>query len=153
LSEVERDTDWNILNFERFKWGGVRRDNLTYVWLDLQQFASANRPGATPDDRAMLEELLDELDGAPPGTTAAQAAQKLLRGVKGNKDERSTLLDILGVCSVLETPEHRGYADDFVPAKDRVLPLHHYVERAYPVCWWKAEHGVNRRAATTRGLL
>ena len=53
------------------------------------------------------------------------------------------LLDILGICSVLESPEHRGFLDRWVPAADRVLPPLRYVERAYPVCWWRAEHGAN----------
>jgi hypothetical protein len=132
LPEVERDIDWSVQNFERFKWGGVRRDNLDYAWLDLQQFSRADRPRPTPADRAALNRLLDELENAPPTTTAAQMAQKPLPSIKSNKAERAVLLDILGVCSVLETPAHRGYADAFVLARDRVIPPLRYVEQAYP---------------------
>jgi hypothetical protein len=153
FAQVERQVDWNVMNFERFKWGGVRHDQLDYVWLDLRQFSRADRLRPTPEDRAAFEQLLGVLEGAPEGTTAAQIAQKPPRGIKSNQDERSVLLDILGVCSVLETPEHRGYADGFVPAEDRVLPPRRFVDRAYPVCWWKAEYGVNRAAADALGLL
>ncbi len=142
----EDDLDRNILNVERFKWGGVRRDDLTYVWHDLDLFARCEPPQPTGADRALFAELLDALDGAPPGTTGANA-HKLLRALPGNPEERSALIDILGVCSIMETPEHTGHADRFVPAAERDLPPLSYVERTYPACWWKAEHGVNREAA------
>jgi len=48
LNEREVEIDWDVMNFERFKWGGVRRDDLTYVWLDLRQFAAADRPLPPP---------------------------------------------------------------------------------------------------------
>jgi hypothetical protein len=146
-------SDRNILNFERFKWGGVRRDDLEYVWLDLQLFSSADRPRPTRQDDAAMERILDELDAAPQATTTSRAAQTLLRGIAGNKDERSVLLDILGVCSVLETADHRGYATVFVAADDRTLPGRRFVDQRYPACWWTAEHGVNRVAARAFGLI
>jgi hypothetical protein len=153
LWERERDIDRNILNFERFKWGGVRRTDLTYVWHDLERFAAEEPMSASEGDREALEALLDELDAAPSNITAPKAAQTLLRSVKGNKDERSVLLDILGVCSVLETPEQKGFDEGFVRSDSRPLPPLRFVERAYPVCWWTGEHGVNRRAAVSIGLL
>lgn len=152
LGRSEEDLDRNVLNFERFKWGGVRRTDLTYVWHDLAAFASSDSPSSARDDRDVLEALLEELESAPPAVTAPKAAQTLLRGIKGNKAERSVLLDILGVCSVLESPEQHGFAERFVRADARPLPPLRFVEQAYPVCWWKAEYGVNRRAARSFGL-
>jgi hypothetical protein len=145
-------SDRNILNFERFKWGGVRRDDLTYVWLDLELFSSADRPRPTHQDGLSVERILAELDNAPVDMTAAGAEQKLLRGINSNKDERSVLLGILGVCSVLETPDHRGYANAFVRAEDRTLPARRFVDQRYPACWWTAAHGVNHEAAHAFGL-
>jgi hypothetical protein len=153
LDEREVEIDWDVMNFERFKWGGVRRDDLTYVWLDLRQFAAADRPLPTSADRAAFGQLLDGLEGASPTTTAAKAAGQRWSAVPSNKAEREVLLDVLGICSVLESPEHQGFLDRWVPAADRVLPPLRYVERAYPVCWWRAEHGINRSAARSLGLL
>jgi hypothetical protein len=144
LRADERDIDRNVMSFERFKWGGVRRDDLFYVAFDLERFASADRLEPTSEDRALLEALLDELEAAPPSTTASKAAATLLRGLKGNKAERGVLVDILGVCSVLETPAHRGYAERFVPYTDRDIPGKRFVEHVYPACWWTAADGVNR---------
>lgn len=153
LHEQEFEIDWDVMNFERFKWGGVRRDDLTYVLLDLRQFGAADRLVPTHTDRAALVELLDSLESAPPGTTAAKAASGRWAAIPSNKAEREVLLDILGVCSVLESSEHHGFLDRWVPEADRVVPPLRYVERAYPVCWWRAEYGVNRPAARSLGLL
>lgn len=153
LAEIEADIDWNVMNFERFKWGGVRRDDLTYVWLDLRQFTAADRLTPSPSDRAAFEQLLEGLEAAAPATTAAKAAGQRCAGIPSNKAEREVLLDILGICSVLQSPEHTGHLDRWVPAAERVLPELRYVERAYPVCWWRAEYGVNRAAARELRLL
>ena len=84
--------------------------------------------------------------GALPeaGETATTTAVGL-RVLKGNKAEREVLLDILGVCGVLES-EHTGYLTSFVPCSSRELPSHRFVERSYPVCWWRGSDGVNEIA-------
>ena len=61
-----------------------------------------------------------------------------------HQNERGMLVDILGVCSVLETTAHRGYAERFVRYADRELPGKRFVEHVYPACWWTAADGVNR---------
>lgn len=137
--------DLNVMNFERFKWGGVRRDDLRYVAFDLQQFVRAPRLDATPDDRKLGRAVLETLRGLPIETTVAQAPSHL-RLIKGNKAERSVLMDILGICGILDTADHRGYAEAFVPFADRRLPPYRFVDSAYPACWWQAAAGINLRA-------
>lgn len=141
------EIDRNILNFERFKWGGVRRLDLTYLWHDLELFARDAAPSSVSGkDRSLLSTLLADLEQAPPDLTAPRAAQTLLRKFPSNVAERGVVLDILGVCSVLETPEHNGFKDRFVRDDDRPLPPERFVELAYPVCWWRGEHGVSADA-------
>ncbi|WP_132289246.1 hypothetical protein [Kribbella sp. VKM Ac-2568] len=137
--------DLNVLNFERFKWGGIRRDDITYVAFDLQQFIRAPRREVTPDDRKLGSAVLEILRGLPTETTVAQAPSHLGL-LKGNKPERSVLMDILGICGVLDTADHRGYAEGFVRFGDRELPPYRFVDRAYPACWWQASTGINFRA-------
>ena len=144
LRADERDIDRNVMSFERFKWGGVRRDDLVYVAFDLERFARADHPEATSEDRALSRRCSTKLEAAPPSTTAPKAAATLLRAVKGNEAERGVLVDILGVCSVLETTAHRGYAERFVRYCDRAVPGKRFVEHVYPACWWTAADGVNR---------
>ncbi|GAA1841812.1 hypothetical protein GCM10009687_03970 [Asanoa iriomotensis] len=144
LAEVATE-DLNVLNFERFKWGGVRRDEIPYLTLDLEQFALAPRPAASAEDLRIGRELISTLDSLPARVTAAQAVGKLTM-VKGNKDERGVLLDILGVCDILHDDEHRGYREGFVTAADRDLPTKRFVEHAYPTCWWTGSNGIDHTA-------
>jgi hypothetical protein len=137
--------DLNVLNFERFKWGGVRRDQIGYVAFDLDQFTRAPRRGPTSADLQIGRQLFDTLRQMPDDTTAPQAAAHLSM-IKGNKAERENMLDILGVCGILQTPEHHGYSQEFVPANQREAPPLRFVERTYPVSWWKGRHGINDQA-------
>lgn len=139
------EEDLNVLNFERFKWGGVRRDDLRYVAFDLEQFTRAPREEPDDDALAVGRQLVTALRNAAPEATASRLAAQL-RMVKGNTAERAVLLDILGVCGVLGTGEHPGYATAFVAAADRELPARRYVDQSYPVCWWKGRDGVDEDA-------
>lgn len=142
LSRKPKSINLNVLNFERFKWGGVRRADISYVAFDLLQFGLAPKETCSQRHVEIGREMLGILKSLPSQTTATSAASAL-RMVKGNSQERESLIDILGVCGILETHDHRGYANEFVPYDSRQLPTRHYVERAYPVCWWKAADGIN----------
>jgi hypothetical protein len=143
LPTGERSLDRNVLNFERFKWGGVRTDDLAYVAFDLRQFSCAPLVPLTADAIQLGRDLLSYLDSLPARATATDAAvgMKLL---KGNQAERMGIMDILGVCGILETRNHQGYGDEFVPFVARDIPAKRFVERTYPVCWWTAADGINR---------
>ena len=82
-----------MLNFERFKWGGVRRDDLAYVAFDLQQFRHAPRVKSTVEDIALGRALLKTLGELPTATTAVEAVRHL-KMLKGNKADREVLMDI-----------------------------------------------------------
>lgn len=140
--------DMSILNFERFKWGGVRTDQIEYVAFDLEQFARAPRLPPTGADLDLGRQLIDQLRQLPDGTTAARAVTHL-KMLKGNKSERDNLIGILGVCGILGTAHHPGYATSFVPYHDRKLPGRAYIDQEYPACWWTAEDGVNDEALRT----
>lgn len=56
------------------------------------------------------------------------------------------MIGILGVCGILQTAAHHGYANAYVSKCDRQLPGRRYVDQDYPACWWTAEDGVNDEA-------
>jgi hypothetical protein len=145
LAQDGSPTELNVLSFERFKWGGVRHDDITYVAFDLEQFQKA--PRARPDDAAVRlgRAVLDALRATPAKETASAAAKRL-RMVRGSDSEREVIMDILGLCGVLATSERPGYLTRFVPYRDRALPPHHFVDRTYPVCWWRGHDGVSDEA-------
>lgn len=155
LAEVEQDIDRNILNFERHKWGGVRHADLTYVWMDLQLSVDMALPNASMEasGRKLFEGMLSYLEGLAPEITAVGAASKKWPGLESNKAEREIIRDKLGLCSILKVSGHEGFLESFVPAKDRVLPPQHNIERAYPTCWWRAGSGVDRAVAQRLQLI
>ncbi|MEO7269498.1 MAG: hypothetical protein ABIW49_09880 [Knoellia sp.] len=125
--------------------GGARRDDLRYVTFDLEQFERAPRLPLTPEAVQVGRDLLDGL-GQAGATESAPGMASGLAMVKGNKAEREVVLDILGVCGVLETSKHQGYLDSFVRFSERESPPQRYVDRSYPVCWWRGADGVNEAA-------
>jgi len=137
--------DLNVLNFERFKWGGVRRDHVAYLAFDLEQFGNAPRVPVTEAGLTAGRQLATALRSAAPGETATKVATRL-RSFPSNKAERETVMDILGVCGVLRVPAHPGYRQTFVHWDERPLPDQHDIERAYPTCWWHGRDGIDDAA-------
>ncbi len=142
---ADEPEDMNVLSFERFKWGGVRTDDVVYVAFDLEQFARAPRLRPTQADIDLGKRLIDQLRELPGGTTAARAVT-YLKMIKGNKAERDIIVGILGVIGILETDDHRGYSRSFMPRRDRSLPGRAYIDQEYPACWWTADDGLNDEA-------
>ena len=134
----DRPIDRNVLNFERFKWGGVRRDDLEYVAFDLVQFARAPRLEPGPADLDLGRALIEAIRALPPRTTAAKAVAAL-KVLPGGRDERGSVLEILSVCGILRTGSRPGYAEAFVPYAARAQQA----ELCYPLCWWRASDGVS----------
>lgn len=138
--------DLNVLNFERFKWGGVRHDQPLYASLDLELFDQLPRVTPTADDVAVFKGVLRSIDAAPTHETSAALEKHWSKAFRSNKAERDTVVAILGFCGILATPEHPGYTNGFVPWSERELPDRRFVDMAYPACWWQRSHGVHQQA-------
>ena len=137
--------DLNILSFERFKWGGVRKLDIGYIAFDLEQFERAPKLEPSRADKTLAREISAFIQSCPPSTTPTQLAQAL-KMLPGNKDERASFIDALGIVGILNAPEHPGFLTRFVTSADRNLPNRHYVDDGYPVCWWTAANGVDNLA-------
>jgi hypothetical protein len=135
--------DLNVLNFERFKWGGVRHYFPTYAMLDLELLAKSDPPEPGSIDIQIFREIIHTIEGLPSGVTAAALQGKLGTIFKSNKAERDTLVGILGYCGVLSKPGLPDFAQHFVSPAQRELPDHHYVDMPYPACWWRSEYGID----------
>jgi hypothetical protein len=146
LNRAVEVVDLNVLNFERFKWGGVRHDEPLYASLDLGLFQQL--PGVTPvaADIAVLKGLLRAIEAAPMETSSAKLEKHLAKVFESNKTERDKVLCILGLCGILGTPAHPGYMRKFVPYSERDLPGRRFVDMQYPACWWQRSDGINQEA-------
>jgi hypothetical protein len=136
-------TDLNVLNFERLKWGGVRHAQPSYASLDLRLFAGDPPPQYTKSDAEVFRAIVTAIRGAGTGVTSANVQSLFAGSLRSNKSERDTLVAILGYCSILEAPAHRGFADSFVPCSARELPARRFVDMPYPACWWSTSVGIN----------
>lgn len=138
----------SVLNFERFKWGGVRRLSIPYCWFDLDQFR--RQPVVTPAvaDVRMLEAILKRLESAPAMTTGAKAARVLNGLFPSNGAERTVVVQILSVAGVLEDPNHPGFRERFIRAVDREMPSLRFMDVDYPAIWWRDQYGVDRNAVS-----
>ncbi len=136
--------EYNIFNFERYKWGGIRHTCLEYALFDLEQFLLL--PKVTPDEKdfSILKSILQTIDELPAqskaGAYRALITKKKL--LKSNKSEVEVLLDILGICGVLSGKDAPCYCNRFVNVYAR-SPIEHTNDYAYPVNRWHASDGVN----------
>lgn len=138
--------DLNVLNFGRWKWGGVRHTDPVYAWLDLSLFLAGHPPSPTDNDVRIFRELIERIAAAPASTTSSTLHTLLAPALKSNKAERDQLVAILGLCGVLRTPAHPSFSERFVPAAERSLPSRRFVDMAYPACWWTGSDGLDRDA-------
>lgn len=138
--------DLNVLNFERFKWGGVRHDSAEYIAFDLERFSEIEQEKPYEQDISLLKQILEVADNLPPDAKNRDLEKALAKILKSNKAERETLIQILGYCGILQPKNKPSYFDSFVNDTDRELPPAHKIDWSYPVCWWRGSDGVNKEA-------
>ena len=138
------DEDLNVLNFERFKWGGVRHDDVLYASFDLNLFLAGEIPTPKPEDVAIFRSLITAISAVPAEVTSATLHTHFAKVLKSNKAEREVIIAILGFCGILGTLEHPGYSDAFIYVSERKLPDRRFVDMSYPACWWRGLVGLNR---------
>jgi hypothetical protein len=142
-TDAVANVDWNMLNFERYKWGGVRHLHLEYVAFDLERFSLLDVPAPTSEDLAVFLRILTIARTMPVTARVGDLEKALGKVVQSNRDERRVLLEILGYCGILATPTHPGFASVFVPPRFRDERSGDW---SYPVCWWRGSYGVNATA-------
>lgn len=144
--EKEVLEDLNVLNFERFKWGGVRHLEPLYAGLDLSLFHQFGHLHPTTEDKALFKALIEAIEKAPAKTTAPQLEKFFPKELPSNKPERDTLTAILGIAGILGTQDHPGFWQSFVPINDRADNGQHFEDMAYPASLWRRSNGIGHEA-------
>lgn len=139
-----KNKGYNIYNFERFKWGGIRFCSASYALFDLEQFIKLEKVKHSIEDEHILLEILKCVNELFPRNKAG-ALQKVISSkkiLKSNKQEINVILDILGICGILSSDAHPCYYDKFATLSDRNSPelTNDY---CYPLNWWRAIDGIN----------
>lgn len=135
---------YNVLNFERYKWGGVRHTKPEYALFDLEQFLLLPKVTPSPEDWDILKSILYAMKELPKSKKAGAYRELITKKklLKSNKSEVEVLLNILGISGILSGQDAPCYCDEFVNVYQR-SPREHTNDYEYPVNWWHVSDGVN----------
>lgn len=124
--------DLNVLNFERMKWGGVGHGELLYILFDLEQFTKEEITEPTKADIEIFKSILKAASSCNPGDYPSVLRDKLkdIPNFKSNKDERSSLMEILACIEILQPKSY-----------DRPIAGKHDWEF---IEFWRGEDGYNK---------
>lgn len=150
LYAERKEIDLNVMNFERHKWGGVRHDVPTYAAFDLDQFSSIERTKPLGRDRQILDGILNASEDLAPEARVADLEKSLTGRFRSNKWERRVVIEILGICGILQPDGHRSYFEEFPTFAERETdyPPVHRIDWRYPVCWWRGRDRTDHRAVS-----
>lgn len=138
--------DLNILSFERCKFGGVRHDDLEYMWFDLWRFSETPLIEPVAEDFAIMRGILDVLSQIPKKERLSVAIKTLSGALKSNASERRVLCDILALAGILQPKAYPSYLDGYVAPEDRIDPDLHFNDFRYPAGLWHGADGINQDA-------
>ena len=137
--------DYNVLNFERYKWGGVRHTKPEYALFDLTQFLLLPKVTPKHEDKAILKSILETINELPQNKKAGAYREIITKKklIKSNKSEVKTLLDILGICGILSSKDAPCYCESFPDVWQRA-PIENTNDYTYPVNRWHTSDGINQ---------
>ncbi len=137
--------DVSVLNFERFKWGGVRHDQPTYEAFDLAWLCSRTIPEPTEGDLDIMRTMIDVLSSLPAAARPGDAEKAIADLFPSNTNERRILIGILGLAGVLIPRDLPTFWNGYPRISERKQPLNKN-DWEYPAMWWRGADGVNREA-------
>ena len=143
-SDQERRHGLNVLNFERFKWGGVRHTKSVYALFDLEQFLLLPKVTPTETDIEIFQKILDCVKLLGEQDKVGKLRDRIIKGkiFKTSKDEVSIILDELGICGILAGKQYPCFEERFVDVYDRD-PVESKSDFSYPINRWRAKDGIN----------
>ena len=118
-----------------------------YVLFDLKQFKELPKVSYTKEDIDILIKILKmakEMGSANKYT----ALQKLITKagmINASGNEIIVILGVLSVCGVLQTTDHRGFADGFTRRNEWGFEGYE-TELFYPLFFWKGRDGIDLKA-------
>lgn len=140
------NNDYNVLNFERLKWGGVRHQSPIYQLFDLTEFLKLPTVSAKEEDRHILKEIIKEVRLAPASAKPSDLVKNIAKHISSNKSEREKLIEILAYCGILKPKKWSGFFKEFTKNCDREMPPVNKTDWSYPIWWWRGSDGVNDEA-------
>lgn len=112
-SATYQDEDLDVLNFERHKWGGVRRTDPLYLALDLRELRRALPSAPTADDLAIFARVREVIASSAPKDAPPKLSKRLRGVLPSAKAERDMLVEILAAIGVLVASDPHRRSGDF----------------------------------------
>ncbi|PHR57785.1 MAG: hypothetical protein COA44_04715 [Arcobacter sp.] len=137
-------SDINVLNFERFKFAGVRHLDPIYIWLDLSLFNKIEIISPTAEDINMMKKILQTLSNIEGNKLSD--AEKALKFLKSNKNEREQIISVLGYCGILHIPSEEPFYKYYTPQDERKSSNHSKSDWPYPADLWRPDYGLSEDA-------
>lgn len=113
---------------------------------DLELFDGLPQAEPVKGDKDTLQQLLKLVRAAGEKETATQLVKKTSGLIAGDQYIRSYVIETLGYCGILETPEHQGFFKGHVAFADRQARPQARIEMEPPAVWWRGKHGINEKA-------
>jgi hypothetical protein len=140
------EEDLSVLNFERLKWGGVRHLSPVYVAFDLEKFTQSQALEPTLEDFERFNAIIKTAQSLDNNARPRDLEKAISKIINSNEAERTTLIEILGYCGILQPQKQKSFFESFVNDNEREERPVGKIDWTYPVSWWKGSDGVNKDA-------
>jgi hypothetical protein len=122
-------------------WGGNGWETLNdpvYVAFDLRESLRLAVPLPSKEDMAIFRRIIEVARELPPAAHVTDLERAIAKAVPSNKNERRTMLEMLGIAGVLQAQGHPGFSFQWVPRAQRPMPPGGRAnDWSYPVSWWR----------------
>jgi len=145
-SNDQNQYDLNVMNFEKLKWGGVRLSHLEYIKFDLDEFKKLEALEPQKEDFEILNNIKQTILSSKEDDRPRQLEKRLAKVFKSNSNERENVLNIFGICGILETESQKGFFSKFINVIDREDRPVNKTDWSYPIDWWQGKFGINEEA-------
>lgn len=139
--------DLNVLNFERFRWGGVRRLDPRYVAFDLERFLDLPPVEPSAEDTKRARSIFACLEAASTAGATPAALVRALKGIfRATEEERRVVIEILACWGIVQPRSLPSLQDRWTNFFDRPCPPGRANDWSFPVYVWRGDDGIDLAA-------
>ncbi|WP_347051372.1 hypothetical protein [Flavobacterium olei] len=144
LYQLENPIDFNLFNYFKHQDGSCN-DNADYILFDLENFK--NFPNANPvrQDFEILNCLKEKISSAQYTDRPNKIINLIKNCIKSNQYQRQAILEIFGICGILNSNEHVGYTEKYITYLERKRRPIRNDDILYPLRWWEGKYGINEK--------
>ncbi len=146
-SSNEELVDLSFFNQCRFFVGGLISKDIYEFTFFLKQANLLDEVYPSPLDFEIFNKIVKVICGSEQKSTPNDLKKqiKTISNFSSNDEQRRSLIETLGYCSILESSKHKGFLTDYT-----ILGLaphkRHSSDWSYPVDWWIGSDGINKDA-------